>query len=137
MHMRHYAVAIAAAAAMLCTVVTPAAAQQERAATTSAARPLATYAFNIARRPVGFPSQVVVSDSAGSLVAHAQIRGETTPRPMTVTVIGADLVLQGWTPRGMLTLVLDGQNQGGEIQVARGRWTLDDEEGTLRGNLRG
>lgn len=137
MHMRHFALAIAAAAAMLCAVVTPAAAQQARAATTPTTRPLATYAFNLARRPVGFPSRVVVSDSAGALVAHAHIRGETTAHPMTVTVIGADLVLQGWTPSGMLTLVLDGQNQGGEIQVARGRWTLDDEEGTLRGNLRG
>jgi hypothetical protein len=76
---------------------------------------------------------VTVADSAGALVANTRLRGETAVRPLTVSVIESDLVLQGETPEGVLTLVLDRQATGTEPKVTSGRWALGSAEGTLRG----
>jgi hypothetical protein len=52
---------------------------------------------------------------------------------MLVTVIDNNLVLQGDTPDGLLTLVLDKQNEGGSTRLSSGTWTLGKAEGTLVG----
>ena len=51
---------------------------------------------------------------------------------MTVTVIESSLVLQGETPDGLLTLVLDGQNEGGAVKLDSGTWTLGRAQGRFR-----
>ena len=55
---------------------------------------------------------------------------------MTVAILESDLVLQGETPDGVLTMVLDRQNEGGSMRVASGRWMLGTAEGTLRGRVK-
>lgn len=80
-----------------------------------------------------FPRQITVADSAGALLATVDMAGENSTVPMTVTVIDANLVLQGETSSGLLTLVLDNQNAGGTAKLANGTWTLGRSQGTLRG----
>lgn len=50
---------------------------------------------------------------------------------MAVTVLGTDLVLQAETPAGLLTLLLERQNDASQTELT-GRWALDGIGGTLR-----
>ena len=109
-----------------------AAAQQGTRVTNRAPRVVATYSFGAKRRDIAFPSTVIVADSAGTLVATAQLAGESTVIPMTVTVIDDDLVLQGKTTDGVLTLVLDKQANSAQARVTNGRWSVGTAEGKLR-----
>ena len=122
--------------AALASVSTPVAAQQHDVAPTLTPRVVATYDFGAKRRAIAFPSVVTVADSAGTLVATASIPSARTEVPMTVTVLDSDLVLQGETIDGVLTMVLDRQNEGGATRVTTGRWTLGAAEGSLRGQRR-
>ncbi len=106
-------------------------AQQPTAAITTE-RVVATYAIRNASRDVALPRTVTVSDSAGLIVAHASINGEPRQIPLTVMALESDLVLQGQTTQGVLTLVLDRQNEGGATRMSSGRWMLGAAEGTLR-----
>lgn len=124
------------AAAALGLAATPAAAQQGRVVSHRTPRVLATYDFGTKQRAIAFPTTVTVADSAGQLIARVAVPGATEELPMTVTVIDTDLVLQGDTPDGVLTLVLDRQNEGGRARVATGRWSLGRAEGQLRGDAR-
>jgi hypothetical protein len=130
-----------AAAVALTAASRPAAAQRAVAssavsATPIAARPtartLATYFVSGTRGDVGLPARVTVADSSGELVAHVQIIGERAPRAMAVTVIENDLVLQAETPRGLLTFVLEKQNDR-PTALLRGRWALGIDRGPVRG----
>ncbi len=94
-------------------------------------RVVASYAFRTQAADVALPYLVTVADSAGTLVAQASIRGQTRDIPMEITVLGPDLVLQGMTDHGVLTVVLDGQHEGSGTHVARGRWTLGKDGGAL------
>ncbi|MDP1860304.1 MAG: hypothetical protein Q8K82_16625 [Gemmatimonadaceae bacterium] len=126
-----------AVAATLAVATRPIAAQQAGTQPVpSASRIVATYDFGFARRAVAFPSIVTVADSAGTLLAQAAIPGQRREVPMTVTVLESDLVLQGETPDGVLTMVLDRQNEGGSTRFASGRWMLGTEEGKLRGRVK-
>ena len=126
-----------AAAATLAAATRPIAAQQASTQPVpGASRIVATYDFGFAQRAVAFPSIVTVVDSAGTLVAQAAITGQRREVPMTVTVLESDLVLQGETPDGVLTMVLDRQNEGGSTRFASGRWMLGTEEGKLRGRAK-
>ncbi|HKG90711.1 MAG TPA: hypothetical protein VKA84_02395 [Gemmatimonadaceae bacterium] len=99
-----------------------------------AARTVALYRFATPRRSSGLPALVTVADSAGQLVASFQLPGARGWRPMEVTLIGTDLVLQGETPDGVLTLRLYGQNEPGAAERGlSGRWWLGGQEGELRG----
>ena len=44
-------------------------------------------------------------------------------------------MLQGSTADGVLTLVIERQNDGNGTRVASGRWMLGSAEGTLRGKV--
>lgn len=114
----------------------PAAAQQRNDATPNVSRVVATYDFGAKHRAIAFPSIVTVSDSAGTLVASASIPGSRNEIPMVVTVLDSDLVLQGETSDGVLTMVLDRQNEGGKASLTTGRWALGKAEGQLRGTAR-
>lgn len=114
----------------------PAAAQQPQSTTPRTARVVATYDFGGKHRAIAFPSIVTVSDSAGMLVASASIPGDRQEIPMVVTVLDSDLVLQGETSEGVLTMVLDRQNEGGKAHMTTGRWALGKSEGQLRGTSR-
>ena len=140
------ALSVSITVAALCLEARPIAAQQMRLASsnTLAAEPtlahapakverlLATYNFGNPPRSISFPSLVTVVDSAGTVVARASLVGERRDIPLTVTIMGADLVLQGQTDDGVLTLVLENQNDAGGMDVSSGRWILGSSRGTLR-----
>ena len=123
--------AIAAVAAIGLSATT-AAAQQSRVVSKRTQRVVVTYDFKGTRQAINFPMKVTVTDSAGTLVASTVLQGERIQRPLTVAVIETDLVLQGETPDGVLTLVLDKQADGTTPKVADGRWSLGRAEGKLR-----
>jgi hypothetical protein len=97
-------------------------------------RPLAVYRF-ARSHDVIMPTRVVVADSVGQLVATFRLAGSGTERPMLVEVLGSDLVLQGETPSGVLTLVLYEQNDSRHVDSLVGRWTLGTRQGELRGRV--
>jgi len=130
-----FAVLSAVAIAAMLTNATAAAAQQRAADTIKAPRVLATYGFRNIPNSLAFPSRVTVADSAGTIVASATLNGQPSQLPMTVTIINSDLVLQGQTPEGVLTLQLSRQNEGDETIPANGRWMIGKVEGTLRGRV--
>lgn len=131
--MRAFPIATAfASAAMFTFAAAPLAAQQALIAPEKLARVVATYDLRNGPRDLDFPRSVTVADSAGTILARIDVAGISRAIPMTVTVIDTDLVLQGQTPGGLLTLVLDKQNEGGETRLATGSWTLGRTEGRLR-----
>ena len=95
-------------------------------------RTVALYQFG-ASRAVGMPTQVTVADSAGKLVATFRLPRGGAARPMTVGVVDTDIMLQGETPSGVLTLVLYQQNDPDAAGAVVGRWSLGDRQGELRG----
>lgn len=121
-----------AAVAAIGLSATTAAAQQSNVVSKRAQRVVATYDFGVARHAIPFPMTVTVADSAGTLVASTRLQGETTTRPLTVSVIESDLVLQGETPEGVLTLVFEKQADGTNERLATGRWTIGKTSGKLR-----
>ncbi len=131
---------IAAATTLGAASFSPAAAQ----AGNYAAAPRATYADPIVRtlatyrfasaRVTGMPFEVTIADSAGTLVGSYRLRGSATQRPMIVTTTGSDLVLQGATPHGVLTIRLDDQNGGADTAIT-GHWWLGNQEGDLTGRV--
>lgn len=134
-----------AAAALL--AATPAAAQRaasQRAAarpvapdlaTAGTVRPVATYQLR-STHTTRLPEHITVADSAGGLVAHYRLPGDRTTYPMLVVVMGSDLVLQGETPAGILTLELFDANDSREASArpaaAQGRWHVDAQHGVLQ-----
>jgi hypothetical protein len=129
---------ILAAAALGAVAASPVAAQQ--AAATNLARPivpkapaprlLATYRVT-AERDGAMPAVVTVADSAGALVASYRLPGARDAQPMEVFVMDADLVLQGETPSGLLTLQLAGLNEAEAGRRISGRWWLGRQSGAL------
>ena len=105
------------------------------APTVAAVRPVATYRFAASRRQAGMPDQVTVADSGGVIVASLRLPGAREARPMVVDLFGSDIVLQGQTPEGVLTLRLYGQSDPEDRGAFAGRWWLGDREGTLRGRV--
>lgn len=97
-----------------------------------ATRTLAVYQLT-APRATGMPARVTVADSASRLVASFRLAGAGSARPMLVEVLGSDLVLQGETPDGVLTLRLYDGNGSAPQDTVSGRWWLGHQEGALRG----
>jgi hypothetical protein len=100
------------------------------AADAPAIRTLAVYEFNATTD--GMPTRVTIADSAGTLVAAYRLRTGGIVRPMRVNVSDSDILLQGETPRGTLTLVLYDQNDPVSRTLA-GTWALGSRQGELRG----
>ena len=131
------------AASTIALVPRPVAAQQAALAARIVANPprtpalpvriVASYELRGAPGNSAFPRQIVIADSAGVILANVDVAGEYRSIPMAVTVIETNLVLQGETRAGLLTLVLDNQNEGGATRLVTGTWTLGRNEGTLRG----
>jgi hypothetical protein len=105
----------------------------ERAAE-SAPRTLATYRFTGAR-DAAMPTQVTIADSAGVIVASFRLPGDRAARPMAVDLTEADLVLQGETPAGVLTLRFYQRGDAAAAGLVAGRWWLGAQDGTLRGRV--
>ena len=87
---------------------------------------------------------ILVGDTVGfikklphQLVASFRAAGSRQEQPMTVMIIGTDLVLQGQTADGVLTLVLGRQNDADSAGRVSGRWAIADRQGALRGKPRG
>jgi hypothetical protein len=141
------ALTTAALTAALTAAVRPAAAQSAEAravpgagvhavgATPApAARTVATYRFTRARD--GFmPTEVTIADSAGVLVAAFRLPGDRAARPMAIDLTDADLVLQGETPAGVLTLRFFRPGDAADTGAVAGRWWLGEQAGTLRGRV--
>ena len=136
-----------AAAALCAAAFSPVAAQQaaapdyirpvvELAAVTPGApilRTVAVYRFP-SPRDAGMPAQVTLADSSGQLVAAYRLAGARSVSPMMVEVLNNDLVLQGETPSGVLTLVLYRQAAPEATGAFAGHWLLGDRQGELRGD---
>ena len=105
-------------------------------ATAGAVRTVATWQLLSPTRTSRLPERITVADSSGGLVAHYRLPGDRTAYPMLVVVMGADLVLQGDTPAGLLTLELIDANGSRDASTrataAQGRWHVDAQHGTLR-----
>jgi hypothetical protein len=95
-------------------------------------RPVAVYRFN-ASRLLRLPVMITVSDSSGQLIANYRLPNVSRTEPMVVDVMGNDIVLQGETTSGLLTLVLSRQNDGDSPSTFIGWWSLGEERGDLRG----
>ena len=137
-------------AALLAAAARPAAAQAAAAARAAspnalaenvveraverAPRTLATYRFTGARDAT-MPTQVTIADSAGVLVASFRLPGDRAARPMAVDLTEADLVLQGETPAGVLTLRFYQRGDAAAEGLVAGRWWLGTQDGTLRGRV--
>ena len=113
------------AASALTALVAPASAAQ----TEPSPRVVAVYDI-VAPRRVGMPTQVAVTDSAGTLSARFTLRDTPGTRPMLVDFIGGDIVLQGETLVGTLTLVLF-QREPQPVGTVIGRWIRGENEGKL------
>lgn len=94
-------------------------------------RTIAIYQFE-ASRTLGMPNQVTLLDSLGKLSATFTLPGNRAEQPMMVDATESDIVLQGRTPSGILTLVLF-QASPGTLSPLRGHWYLNDREGELAG----
>jgi hypothetical protein len=129
--MRPTFLAFTAAASL--TLAAPLTAQRTSAMPAGATRVVATYDFRTSATNPSFPRSVTIADSAGAILARVDFAGTRRSVPMLVTVINNDLVLQGDTPDGVLTLVLDNQNEGGSTRLTTGTWTLGNAAGSLRG----
>jgi hypothetical protein len=95
-------------------------------------RTVAVYRFTSPRQ-LGIPAEVTLSDSTGQLVATFRLPGAHSASPMLVEVLDTDLVLQGETPVGVLTLVLFQQATAEVASGFIGRWTIAGRTGELRG----
>lgn len=113
-------------ASALSALVAPAAVAQQAA---PPPRTVAVYEIDAPRR-IGMPTQIAVTDSAGTLSASFTLRGTPGTRPMLVEFIGGDIVLQGETPAGTLTFVLF-QRDPTPVGAVIGRWIRGDNEGKL------
>ena len=133
--------ALALAVALLSTA-RPAAAQAAQATVrradvtaapvAPAARTLAVYRLGTGRAALpDLPVRVTVADSAGTLVARYLADGAAREATMAVTVMDTDLVLQAQTPSGLLTLLLERQNDAERGELT-GRWWLGADGGALR-----
>ena len=122
------------AAAALTVAVRPAAAQP--VAGVAPARTVATYRFTRARDG-SMPSEVTIADSAGVLLASFRLPGDRAARPMAIDLTDSDLVLQGETPSGVLTLRFyrPGDLVATDAGAVAGRWWLGEQAGTLRGHV--
>ena len=136
------------AALLAATAARPAAAQRQPAVdgralaaespaagpVANAPRTVATYRFTGARDGT-MPAQVTIADSAGVLVASFRLPGDRAPRPMAIDLTESDLVLQGETPGGVLTLRFYQRDDAAAAGLVAGRWWLGGQEGTLRGRV--
>ena len=93
-------------------------------------RKLASYDFDSSFE--GMPTRVTVADSAGTLVASFRARGTRFDQPMKVAVADRDILLEGQTVRGTLTIVLYDQNDSMPAGSIIGTWTLGAYQGELR-----
>lgn len=109
------------------------AAARSTASSGAEVRTVAIYRL-LTHHAAGMPSEVVVSDSAGRLVAAYQLGSESRRYPMMVDVSTAGLVLQGETPTGMLTLFLYDPSTAPQGR-ADGHWWLGEQDGELRGKV--
>jgi hypothetical protein len=127
-----------ASIAALSLIAAPAMAQRAIPASTTApvaiattSRVLASYEFLNAPATATMPRLVTVSDSAGTIVAAAELAGTNNRTAMDVTVIECDVILQTPTRDGLLTIVLERLNEGGQPTFISGRWSLGSAEGKL------
>jgi hypothetical protein len=96
-------------------------------------RTIAIYKFT-ASRFLRLPTTITVADSAGQLIANFRLANAPEAGAMSVDVMGNDIILQGETPRGLLTLVLYRANAADVPTSFIGYWSLgNDEHGELRG----
>ena len=119
------------------TLIRPAAAPAAAAAVTAPGdlRRVAVYRFTRSR-VAGMPSEVVLADSAGQLVAHFRLPGAAAEHPMLVALIGDQLILQGQTPSGVITLRFREPEHAPGTRAVVGKWHLEGgQEGELRARV--
>jgi hypothetical protein len=136
----HATLSLAAAVVALCAAARPASAQSAqiptpRADVVAAAAVRTVAVYRLGRTALSdLPATVTVADSAGTLVARYGASGAAGERAMAVTVLETDLVLQAETPSGLLTLLLEKQNETAGSELT-GRWWLGTQAGELRARV--
>jgi hypothetical protein len=127
-----------ASLAAIAAFATPLAAQRAVIGTQTApvtisttSRVVASYEFLNSPAGASLPRSVTVSDSAGTITAVAELASNNQRVSLDVTVIECDVILQTSTPDGLLTIVLERLNEGGQQRLVSGRWTLGNSEGKL------
>jgi hypothetical protein len=124
-------VAVATSSAAAQTVAAHATAHSV-AATSVPVAPRIVALYHFATTGGGMPSEVTLADSAGVLVANYRLWGANRAEPMMVDFVNTDLVLQGQTPSGVLTLLLNQQPVPETGSIVIGRWMLENRQGELR-----
>ena len=97
---------------------------------------MATYRFT----GVGdgtMPTEVTITDSAGVLLASFHLPSDRAARPTAVDLTDADIVLQGETPAGVLTLRFHQRGDDVAAGLVAGRWWLGTQDRSLRGRVTG
>lgn len=137
--MKHSFIRAFAASALL--VVAGATAANAQAATQSgaaasaatdkwAAVPAGEYRLLIQLPEQPLPATLTVKDSSGAPAATFQPDGDAKAMPVTVTVKGAELYVNGTAPKGPFEIVLT--RKGEELA---GKWTYGGDTGKLSGKV--
>jgi hypothetical protein len=127
-----------AACALVAIAARPAMAQSTANATTQpaaastpwAANPTGTYHLDIQLPDHVMPATLTIADSSGVPTARMLPEGDNDALPMRVTIKGAELFLNGDTPKGPAEIVLLRDKD----QLS-GRWSYAGDDGKLTGKV--
>ena len=95
-----------------------------------AANPTGTYHLDIQLPDHVMPAALTIADSAGTPTARLLPEGDNDALPMRVTIKGAELFLNGDTPKGPAEIVLLRDKD----QLS-GRWSYAGDDGKLTGKV--
>jgi hypothetical protein len=124
-------VVIASAAQPAVAQSTAQAGQPAAAAAASwSASPTGTYHLDIQLPDHVMPATLTIADSAGTPTARLLPEGDNDALPMRVTLKGAELFLNGDTPKGPAEIVLLRDKD----QLS-GRWSYAGDDGKLTGKV--
>jgi hypothetical protein len=93
-----------------------------------AEKPLGKYDIVINIAEGAMPVEITVNEAATGLSATFYKKGDNDAHVMSAAVSGTDLVLQGTTPHGALTIKI--RHHGSRLS---GIWQLGEDRGTLEG----
>ena len=94
-------------------------------------KPVGKYDIVINIPEGAMPVEITVSESQGGLMAQFYKVGDNDAHLMTAAVKGTDLVLNGTTPHGALTIQI--KHHGAKLS---GIWQLGEDRGTLEGSTK-
>lgn len=94
-------------------------------------KPLGKYDLTVNIPEGAMPVEITISESKSGLSALFYKVGDNDAHVMTATVKGTDLILNGTTPHGALTMQI--RHHGPALS---GTWQVGDDRGTLEGSAK-